>query len=266
MQRQHKSWDSRIKRAKLEPQFRKLHDGYLEEGFATEEAFKMALDQIKPAVCHWESQNRELVDAKRLINQKRAKEIEIKKQEIAARIEQKQRVGEDILAEARELMELEHPMAKPNYKPSQDPWGDLAMSVPAIEADYYKVVWWVNNNYATPVEALSPLECPCRAAVTMLKTIRENPMAYKDFLKDHFSKLAPSKSELDAQANKRQDNSKLLDMFSVFENDLNRRYKGTFRSSKTVDRYGEVIEDDDTGDEDGTDDPEGESEVSEGDS
>lgn len=263
MQRQHKSWESRIKRAHLEPQFRKLHQGYIDEGYGHEDAFRMALDQIKPGVCHWESQNRELVDAKRLINQKKAKEVEIRKQEIAARIEEKQRLGEDILAEARELMELEHPMSKPNYKPSTDPWGDLAMSVPAIEADYYKVVWWVNNNYATPVEALSPIECPCRAAVTMLKAVRENPMAYKDFLKDHFSKLAPSKAELDAQARFRDDNSKLLQMFEVFENDLNRRSRSVLMNSKDVDRYGNDYEEvDELQDEDGSEDSEGEPEVS----
>lgn len=250
----HRSWEKRLQRAKLEPQFRALHKGYIEQGMSHQDAYSQALDQIKPAIAHWESQNREVVNAKRYVNQQKAKEVEARKAEIAARIEQKQRVGEDILAEARELMELQHPLMKPNhtFARDQDPWGSLAMSVPAIEADYWKTIWFVANNIYTPIEAISPLECPCRAAVTMLKSIRENPTAYQSFLKDHFAKLAPTKGELDAQARNRSDNGKLMEYFSVFEASLKQKRKTVFNDSDTVDEFGEVTDDEEDFDEDGT--------------
>lgn len=240
----HHSIEKRIKRAGLEPAFRKLLQGYADDGYPHEDAVRLSREQIKPAVLNWESQNHEIVGAKRYVNAKNAKEAEYRRGLIAAEIERKRRAGEDFLAEAKELAELEAPHKKPGYKfKDGDPWGDLTMAIPPIAGDFFRDIWWVYNNISTPVEALSPTDGQSRGAVTMLKQARENPVMYAEFLRTQFAKLAPSKAELDTQARFRDDNSKLLGMFDVFEQDLNKKYKSVLKNTPTVNQQGDIVED-----------------------
>ena len=241
----HHSIEQRIKRAGLEAAFRKLLQGYTEDGYQHEDAVRLSREQIKPAVMNWESQNRDVVTARRYVNQKKEKEAELRKAEFAKEIERKRRAGENFLAEAAALAELEEPKSRPGYKfKTDDPWGDLTMAIPPIAGDFFRDIWWVYNNISTPVEALSPTDGQSRGAVTMLKQARENPVMYAEFLRTQFAKLAPSKAELDSQARFRDENTKLMGMFDIFEQDLNKKYKSALKNTPTVDASGNILPDD----------------------
>lgn len=203
---------------------------------------KAAQQQILPAIMDWETTNREIVHARRTINLRKRKIQEKHAEELRKRIERKQRNNESILEEARELFELDHPTLHPEKPRSDDPWKDLALAVPpGKESNYADDVRWVYNNAETPVEALSPLEVPSRGALTLLKTIQSQPTMYAAFMKDHWSRLIPSKGAIEAEARFRSGNQKLLEMFRMFEEDLNNKRSDVLKRTKDVDVHGNPL-------------------------
>lgn len=244
---QHKSIKVRIKRSGLESQFQALYQGYIQSGLSHEDALKEATAQIKPAVLNWEATNREVVHAKRMVSLRREKEREIRRQQLMDVIAAKQKENEDYLSEAKELSDLDNPATKHaafRSKNGTDPWGDLALNTPSDKrADFRDIVEWVFNNIQTPVESLSPLDCPCRGAVTMLRAVRENPVMYSDFMKSHWARLIPTKAEIEAEARFRDDNAEVVKMMDVFERELNRKSPGVLKRQAQVDITGTVVPD-----------------------
>lgn len=229
-----KAIDKRIARAKLEAPFQKIYRGYVDSGFPPEVSWKTACEQILPAVIDWETKHKEIVHAKRLLNHKKKLEEDKRRDEIAERIEAKEKKGESILEESHALWALDKPNPGRKFA-SDDPWGDLAMSIdPTRKADYRDVVEWVFNNVATPVEALSPLEAPSRGAVTMLQQVKEHPSMYMDFMRTHWAKLIPTKSTIEAESRFRDTNEKVFKLFDAFEEDIKKKRKNIFgRAEKT---------------------------------
>jgi hypothetical protein len=242
----HRSLKSRIKRAGLESQFGALYQGYLKTGLTHDQAIKESTSQIRPAVLHWETTNRDVVNAKKLIRIKRDRAMQKRRQELEAAIKAKQAENEDYLTEAKELAELSNPALKPKFrhKGTQDPWETLALDMPSDKrADFRSIVDWVFNNIQTPVEALSPLDCPCRGAVTMLRAVREDPTMYSEFMRSHWAKLIPSKAEIEAEARFRDDNANVVKMMDAFEKELNRKHGRVLEKQISVDITGKAVAD-----------------------
>ncbi len=222
-----------------------MFQGFLENGVSHGEAVAQAQAQIMPAVLDWETTNREIVHARRTINLRKRKVKERHAEELRKRIDIKSRKNESILEEARELFELDHPTLHPEKRKSDDPWGDLALAVGNKESNYADDVRWVYNNAETPVEGIPPSEVPSRGALTLLKTIQNQPAMYAAFMKDHWSRLIPSKGAIEAEARFRSGNAKLLEMFRVFEDDLKSRRGDILLHSKDVDVRGQPLTEED---------------------
>lgn len=104
---------------------------------------------------------------------------------------------------------------------AEDHWNELVSGVDrSRQAGIRQIAEWVFNHHLVPLHEIAADDVPSMGALSLLKWVRSSPANYSEFIRSIWSKMLPTRSQIETEGRFADDGRKQFSLLSEFEASL----------------------------------------------